>query len=60
MFDNIIGMTFKEAKTFVEEQVYSIRIVMKDDEEYIVPMNYDKFRVNVSIVNDKVVYFKLG
>jgi hypothetical protein len=50
----IIGMTLKEAETFVKEGGYIIRVRSVDGKNFLGTCDYREDRINVEIVNGKI------
>lgn len=51
VLEKVIGLTIEEAREYWDD----IRIVMRDNESYIGTCDLDFMRLNVSIVNDKII-----
>ena len=56
----VVGKTEMEAKAFLEQQGYSMRVARRDGEEYILTSDYVEKRINITIENGKVTAFYAG
>jgi len=63
MFDikNLIGMSEAEAEAGLKsEDGMSFRVRSKDGQEFMATMDYDEKRVNLDIIDGKVVNYSVG
>ncbi len=53
----IVGLTIKEAQKLASENNRLLRVVEEDGEMYMVTMDYSPGRINVSVIDGKVVSY---
>lgn len=55
LIDSLKGLTLKEATDTCGEKGFTIRVVRKDDVPYVGTRDYRTDRINIQIVNNKVI-----
>jgi hypothetical protein len=57
----VIGMTEEQARrTLTLNGISNVRVVVRDDESFPIAANYDSDRINLHIVNGKVIEVERG
>lgn len=58
--DKIKGMSVEDAGKHLRTLSYGMRITSRDGEHYIVTCDYRTDRVNVAVVDDKIIGWSIG
>lgn len=58
--DKIKGMSVEDAEKYLQPFLYSVRVVARDGEAYMVTCDHRLDRVNVTVQDDKVIGWSIG